>query len=165
MVRSQVRNTDNDDVVTLLQGMQWEIRQLLSEMEEILPMPSVRYELYPRLALACRLYQHGKNRIFKNGKPQEDCNLIRGVLYELDQTPWKDDQTQSPRWRASFEELRNAIAECFVIDERVLSRLGTSLSVAERRRLGSLFKEAIQSPPPSLLGLKLVRPLHDRQYY
>lgn len=150
-----VAHQEEADIVKLLQRMHYEMVNLLIEMAEILPFPAVRYELYPRLVLAVRIYEYGKKETL-GAWIDADSHSPNYSFESLDAVPFKDDQTLNSSWRAQFLIESAAVRGRLKADaENLFPRLN-GLPQAERSRLESMFKQKISHPPIDLM-LKAVR--------
>lgn len=156
------------DLLALLRDAHREIRLLLTEMEDILEVPTAVFELYPRIRLALQAHDAGERYALYGPMPNipELSSLLRaaesahaeidGLLEQLDAMPFRKEQIHSPEWKERFRHLnRTVIGHLGDEEETIFPRLETLLARARLDALGDRYKRGLKGeigPPPERNG-------------
>lgn len=143
------------DIVAVIRQFHWELENLTEELQEILPVPAVRYELYPRVRGAMVVYGRGlrgllagdPDRVLSDAVARVD--LLERRLSPLDRVPWKDAQTKDAAWRKEFLAFRADLVEhCRRLEHEWLGALAKAASPETRRAEGDRFLSALPEADP-----------------
>lgn len=145
------------DLLALLRDAHREIRLLLTEMEDILEVPTAVFELYPRIRLALQAHDEGERYALYG--PMQSIPELSELLYTaesahaeidsllelLDGMPFRKEQVHSAQWQETFRHLhRTVISHLSHEEETIFPRLQTLLAQARLDALGDRYKRGLK---------------------
>ena len=145
------------NLLILLRHAHREIRLLLTEMEDILDVPTATFELYPRIRVALQAHDAGeKYALYATMREVPELQeLLHSaeaahlefdeMLRDLDRLPFRKQQIHSPEWKQTFRELHRKVLDHIEQEEtEIFPRLQALLADARLDVLGDRYKRGLK---------------------